>query len=126
MAYIHLTPLRAESVKDLKELRKYRWCGHGEVMGEGSRGIVAMEEILGYFGTDPRRARKKYESNIIERVGRYGSGELAEDGLPRGLVGKRGLEEEKRGEVFDERVLGRGDFVESILQEAGGKPQVKA
>jgi hypothetical protein len=32
--YIHLNPLRAKVVKDLKGLRKYRLCGHSALMGK--------------------------------------------------------------------------------------------
>jgi putative transposase len=31
--YIHLNPLRAKVVKDLKALKKYRWCGHSALLG---------------------------------------------------------------------------------------------
>jgi REP-associated tyrosine transposase len=32
--YIHLNPLRAKVVKDIKELGKYRWSGHSVLMGK--------------------------------------------------------------------------------------------
>ena len=31
--YIHLNPLRADLVKDLKELDKYAWTGHSAILG---------------------------------------------------------------------------------------------
>jgi REP element-mobilizing transposase RayT len=31
--YIHLNPLRAGVVKDLKALVKYAWCGHSALIG---------------------------------------------------------------------------------------------
>jgi len=34
VGYIHLNPIQAGKVKDLKELRKYRLCGHGVLMGK--------------------------------------------------------------------------------------------
>jgi putative transposase len=30
VAHIHLNPLRACMVRDLKELGRYKWCGHGQ------------------------------------------------------------------------------------------------
>ena len=45
VAYIHLNPLRAGLVKGLGALRKYRWCGHGTVMGRGGMRILAVEDI---------------------------------------------------------------------------------
>jgi hypothetical protein len=32
--YIHLNPLRVKVVDDLYELRQYRFCGHGALLGE--------------------------------------------------------------------------------------------
>jgi REP element-mobilizing transposase RayT len=31
--YIHLNPIRAGQVKDLKELDRYRWSGHSAILG---------------------------------------------------------------------------------------------
>ena len=33
-AYIHLNPLRAGLAKHYRELSNYKWCGHGEIMGQ--------------------------------------------------------------------------------------------
>lgn len=35
--YIHLNPLRAEAVKDIRELGGYPRCGHSALMGKVSR-----------------------------------------------------------------------------------------
>ena len=32
--YIHLNPLRAKIVKDLKELKSYPYCGHSVLLGK--------------------------------------------------------------------------------------------
>jgi hypothetical protein len=39
--YIHLNPLRAKIVKDLKELKSYLYCGHGALLGKVTN-IVPM------------------------------------------------------------------------------------
>ena len=44
--YIHLNPLRAKVVKDLKELGKYRWCGHSALMGKTEAGFQDTEYVL--------------------------------------------------------------------------------
>ena len=41
--YIHLSPLRASLVKDLKELDKYPWTGHSTILGR--RRIPLIPEI---------------------------------------------------------------------------------
>ncbi len=119
VAYIHLNPLRAGKVKDLDGLRKYRWCGHGAILGEWEAPFLSPEEILGYFGDHLRTARRKYEHFIHERVGKYKQGELSGGGLKRSRGGawKRDSLREEEKESWDERILGDGDFVDSVLKE---------
>jgi hypothetical protein len=38
--YIHLNPLRAGLVKDLKELDKYPWCGHSSILGRHKNPLI--------------------------------------------------------------------------------------
>ena len=47
--YIHLNPLRVELVKDLKELEKYPYCGHGTVLGTPARQWQDCESVLALF-----------------------------------------------------------------------------
>jgi len=99
VAYIHLNPLRAGVVEDLRGLQKDKWCGHGALMGELDVGFLAEEDILGHFGEDIKRARRKYESFIREQVGKYKRGELSSGGLRRsqGITSVRySLKEQKR------------------------------
>jgi hypothetical protein len=41
VAYIHLNPLRAGMVKELDELRWYRWYGHSVVIGQRESDFLA-------------------------------------------------------------------------------------
>ena len=52
VAYIHLNPLRAGMVKDLKALGSYKWCSHRAVVGKNTFKFLAMakEDILQQFG----------------------------------------------------------------------------
>ena len=48
--YIHLNPLRAKLVQDLKELDKYPWSGHSAVLGNWKKIIYAYRaELLFVF-----------------------------------------------------------------------------
>ena len=47
--YIHLNPLRAQQVQDLKALKKYQWCGHGALMGKFDAGFQDTAYVLGLF-----------------------------------------------------------------------------
>jgi len=42
--YIHLNPLRAGLVKDLKELDKYIWTGHSAIMGKKKNPFVPKQQ----------------------------------------------------------------------------------
>ena len=48
--YIHLNPLRAGLVKDLKELDRYRWCGHSVLLGRVKCEWQDRSFVLGWFG----------------------------------------------------------------------------
>ena len=128
VAYIHLNPLRAGVVKDLNELSRYRWGGHSVIMRQREASFLAKEEVLRQFGNDVKGARRKYESYIAERVNKFKSGDFSGGGLIRDLgrlsneAGFRGNGDEK---AFDERVMGRGEFVVSVLREAEQRPQLK-
>ena len=121
VAYIHLNPLRTGRVEDLVRLRKYRWCGHGAIMGEWEAPFLSQEDILARFGKHLRTARRKYESFIRERVGKYKRGELSGGGLKRsrGGLGVRDHLKGEEKESWDERILGGGDFVDSVLRVGG-------
>ncbi|MBM4333822.1 MAG: transposase [Deltaproteobacteria bacterium] len=124
VAYIHLNPLRAGIVEGLKALRTYKWCSHSAVLGEHAVSFLAKEDILGQFGSRLKSAIKKYESYLAERVNKFKPGELSGGGLIRsrgGLSGKIGRLREEEKEGFDDRILGSGDFVESVLKDADSK-----
>ena len=42
--YIHLNPLRAKLVKDLKELDKYLWSGHSALLGRRKSPLIPKLE----------------------------------------------------------------------------------
>ncbi len=129
VAYIHLNPLRAGVVKDLDELRRYRWCGHSIIMNQGKVVFLAKEDVLRWFGSETSGARRKYESFIADRVNKFKRGDLSGGGLVRSLgrlPNKGDFRRTGDGEAFDERVLGRGDFVMSVLRQVDERALPKA
>jgi putative transposase len=61
--YVHLNPLRAGKVQTLNELKQYRWCGHGFVLGvKGALGTGFQEraEVLRRFGATPQAGLQGY------------------------------------------------------------------
>jgi hypothetical protein len=90
-------------------------------MGEWEAPFLSQEDILAHFGKHLRTARRRYESFIRERVGKYKKGELSGGGLKRSRGGTWVRDALKDGEKesWDERILGDGDFVDSVLRMEG-------
>ena len=120
--YIHLNPLRANMVKSLASLDKYPYAGHSAVMGRVERQWQDTDYILEWFGKRVKSARSKYHDFIKEGISMGKRPNLTGGGLVRSAGGWLNLIEMRRAKVFakgDERILGEGDFVEQMLQEAG-------
>jgi len=119
--YIHLTPLRAGLVKDMAALRSYARCGHSALMGKATREWQDAEYILRLFGGRLRQARRAYERFVAEGVDQGRRPELVGGGLIRSAGGWSSIKA-MRGEEMrvmgDERILGGGDFVQSVLEQA--------
>ncbi len=119
--YIHLNPLRAKIVKDLKALKQYQWCGHSVLMGKVEAGFQDTAYVLRLFGQTTRVARRGYESFVSkgveqgERPDLVGGGLLRSVGGWAALKGFRDIGVRIKG---DERLLGSSDFVERVLKQA--------
>ena len=140
MRYIHLNPLRANLVKDLKELDRYLWTGHSALLGKRKNPLIpdvslinagenngkslaekTVEDILRYFGDSLREARTNYRWFVEKGIKHGRRGDLQGGGLIRsaggdkaGLLGQKKEEREKG----DARILGSGDFVVQALKGA--------
>ena len=66
--YIHLNPLRAGVVKDLKDLGEYRWCGRSTLMGKGDADFQDTKYVLNFFGHSLRQARRAYKNFVAKGV----------------------------------------------------------
>jgi REP element-mobilizing transposase RayT len=124
--YIHLNPLRAGAAKDLAELRRYPWAGHAALMGAVPRDWQDTEAILGYFGRTRRPAQARYEAYVREGLRAGRRPELVGGGLIRSLGGwSQVLATRRRGEAVatDQRILGEGPFVDTLLAEAARQEQ---
>lgn len=119
--YIHLNPLRAKAVKDLKTLGKYRWCGHSALMGEMQGGFQDTGYVLKLFGRSTKQAQRAYEKFVSKgikqgrRMDLVGGGLLRSVGGWAALKGFRDIGVRIKG---DERLLGSSEFVEQVLKRA--------
>jgi len=119
--YIHLNPLRAKIVKDLKALGKYQWCGHSALMGKVKAGFQDTAYVLRLFGQSTGQARRAYERFVSKGVDQGRRPDLVGGGLLRSVGGWASLKGFRDIGVRikgDERLLGSSDFVERVLKQA--------
>jgi hypothetical protein len=117
--YIHLNPLRAGTVRTIKELERYPWSGHSAIMGTVKREWQDRGEILGYFGRG-KGSIKRYAAFVQEGISRGRREDLVGGGLLRSVGGWSEVVSMRRrgmGMASDERILGSGGFVERVIAE---------
>ena len=143
--YIHLNPLRAKLVEDLKALDEYPWTGHSALMGKKDNPLVpdippsidgdkylaekTLEDVLKHFGKTIKKAQIEYRLFVENGINLGRREDLQGGGLIRSAGGdKRVLLGRKKGEKEkgDERILGSGDFVSSVLKDAEEYAERKA
>lgn len=120
--YIHLNPLTAGLVKTLSELDAYPWSGHVVLMGQRKNGWQETGEILGHFSDKRVQAQRNYRRFMEQGIRQERSFDFEGGGLVRSLnlpEADDSKVSQQESEVYDERVLGRGDFVEKVLKESG-------
>ena len=138
--YIHLNPLRANLVKDMKELDTYLWTGHSTLLGKRKNPLIpdvplinrgennskilaekTVEDVLQYFGKNLKEARRRYREFVEKGIKQGQRADLQGGGLIRSAGGdKAGLLGQKKEdrEKSDQRILGSGDFVSATLQQS--------
>jgi hypothetical protein len=124
--YIHLNPLRAKLVRDLKALAKYRYCGHGAILGQVSYEWQDRHSVLAQFGSGEAHAKSAYRRFVEEGIGLGRRPELVGGGLVRSAGGWSEVRSQRQrgmAEAYDQRILGSGGFVERVLAEAEARVQ---
>ena len=119
--YIHLNPLRAGLVKDLKGLDTYPFSGHSVLMGKKKLGWQDADYVLKRYGTQKTAARKGYREYVEKGISDGRRPDLVGGGLIRSAGGWGAVKAMRRGKERmkgDERILGDGNFVASALQAA--------
>lgn len=119
--YIHLNPLRAGLVKDLRELGAYEYSGHAVLMGKSKREWQDREYVLRHFGQAQGEAKRAYGKYVSEGVRQGRRPELVGGGLLRSVGGWKEVKAMRAsGERVqgDERILGGSVFVDRVLKES--------
>lgn len=122
--YIHLNPLRAGVVKNLEELEDYPWCGHGVLTGRQKNAWQEKDFVFGFFGLKWGKAVLAYREFLEVGKDQGQRRELIGGGLVRSMGDwSRVVSLRRQGmqEAYDDRILGDGDFVQAILEEADQK-----
>jgi REP element-mobilizing transposase RayT len=119
--YIHLNPLRAGVVEDMKKLDNHPWCGHSVVMNKTKQEWQNVDYIYGLFSDQKRMARRRYRKFVEKGISQGKRSDLSGGGLLRSIGGwtaLRGLWKAGIRVKGDERILGDSDFVENVLRSA--------
>jgi REP-associated tyrosine transposase len=80
-----LNPLRAKLVPDLEELDRYRFCGHGVLMGKHNSDWQDANFVLRQFGKRAWQSRKRYREFVEQGIEQGRRPELVGGGLVRSL-----------------------------------------
>jgi REP element-mobilizing transposase RayT len=119
--YVHLNPLRANVVPDLRTLDRYPWTGHSALLGREDRRWQATAEVLARFAGTAGTARARYRAYVRAGMDAGRQPDLEGGGLRRSAGGWQAVSALRRGReasVADERVLGGSDFVAALRDAA--------
>jgi len=131
--YLHLNPLRAKVVPDLRALDRYPWTGHSALLGTVPRAWQDTQTILTQFGATRRRAISAYRAFVADGVPQGHRPDLQGGGVVRSVGGWQAVTAMRRTGApvqADARILGSGEFVTAVLRAApaaaaeGGPPRV--
>jgi len=119
--YIHLNPLRANLVQSMEQLDRYPWCGHAVLLGNAEHQWQARRYVLSWYGRSVTQAVKAYRTFVDQGIALGRRSDLVGGGLIRSLGGwsqVRSLGGYRAKVLADERILGSGEFVERVIEEA--------
>lgn len=119
--YIHLNPLRAGIVKNMAALEKFRWCGHGVLMGRIKQDWQNVTCVLSRFHQKKSFAQQAYQAFVEKGIAMGKRPDLVGRGLIHtagGWIAARNVRKPREHFSNDERILGSSDFAASVLKKA--------
>jgi len=119
--YIHLNPIRAGMVEDMKRLDKYNWCGHTVILGKKQRKFQDVNYVLNMFDTKRNDARRKYRLFVKKGIDEGKRDDLTGGGLIRSSGGWDQVKMLRKAGIRlkgDERILGSSEFVLDVLKKS--------
>lgn len=118
--YIHLNPLRSNIVETMDQMDHYPWSGHCALLGQAEYSWMDVAYILAQFGDTRRKAIMNYRQFVGEEIKSTDDQNFSGGGLVRSLGGwSQVLAVRRKGQLeeSDERILGSGAFVSTVLRE---------
>jgi putative transposase len=118
--YIHLNPLRAKLVPNLRLLDRYAYAGHAVLMGKRSNDWQNTDEVLHRYAGSLNHARKKYRRFVENAMEMGKRPELTGGGLVRSAGGWEAVKALRKAKTLmkgDERILGDSNFVDAVLKQ---------
>lgn len=118
--YVHLNPLRAGLVANLDGLDHYQWSGHAALLGNRTVEGQEKDEVLARFGKNKADALRGYRQFVADGIAAGRREDLVGGGLKRSQFGCG-----ENGEIaaYDERILGSGRFVETLIRDDNMREQ---
>ena len=119
--YIHLNPLRAGIVKDLRGLNSYSYCGHSCILGKKTNTWQDKDYILKLFASNKAVAIRRYREFVKKGIEQGKRSDLVGGGLIRSAGGWSAIKALRKIGAYqkgDERILGDSDFVKKVLAQA--------
>lgn len=119
--YIHLNPLRAKLVADMKGLDRYAYCGHGVLMGKVKAEWQDTVYVARLFNQHLPTARHRYRDFVEKGITDGKRDDLVGGGLIRSAGGwdaVKALRKVNALQKGDERILGDGEFVDRVISTA--------
>jgi len=123
--YIHLNPLRAHVLPDLRALDRYAYTGHAVLLGRRECPGQDTASVLSRFASRPARARRAYRAFLRAGIPQGRRPDLQGGGLVRSLGGWAAVQTLRRGREHyagDERVLGSPAFVTALQRDLAARP----
>lgn len=119
--YLHLNPLRANLVQDLKQLDTSPYAGHSVLMGKRKNVWQDTGYVLQWFNKRKTLARRRYRDFVKKGIAAGKRPDLVGGGLVRSAGGWSAVKALRKAKVHlkgDERILGDSDFVLQVLKTA--------
>ena len=118
--YIHLNPIRAGLCTSAVSLNSYPFSGHSYIMGNQKSEWFKPDLVLSHFAPTKKKAMRAYLEFLIDGLSMGKRPDLTGGGLKRSLGYPKNYPKGKQ--ASDERILGEGSFVESVLATVEDRP----